>query len=186
MVRDEPSRMPQRWWRAPARGVGLAAAAVLTLAAGAAVANLEVRYDDHGVTVRTGWRAPAAPEAVTPSPAAPWRADLVALEQRLRLDMAARPAAPVAATDRAAAARGDEAALLRRVSALVEASEQRQQRELALRVAQLVRDVSQQRRADWARIQQGFSRVEDVTSAGVVQQREMLNYLMRVSQRDQR
>jgi hypothetical protein len=189
LIVREPARARRVWWRQPAWGVALAAAAVLVLAAAAAVANLEVRYDAQGVTVRTGWSAPApsAAPAVTPSSvtamatpvanaadARPWQTELAALETRLRADLAARPAA--------AAAAPDEASVLRRVSALVAESETRQQRELALRLTQLVRDTDQQRRADWARIAQGFGRLEDLTGAGAAQQREMMNYLMRVSQ----
>ena len=189
VVRD--TRAPARWsgWRAPAWGLGLAAAATLVLAAAAAVANLEVRYDEQGLTVRTGWRAPAAEPAPVaaaavpaPTPATavtgePWRADLQALEQRLRREIRTTPAQPVAA-----AAAVDQPAVLRQVSTLISESETRQERELALRVAQLVRDVDEQRRADWVRISQGFGRLENLTGAGVAQQREMMNYLMRVSQ----
>ncbi len=190
IVRDGAARVARSWWRAPAWGMGLAAAAVVVLAAGAAVANLEVRYDDRGVTVRTGWRAPAAADMpVTASAATPWRADLQALERRLRDDLAPVPggAPTLAASGRSVPGRVlDEATLLRRVSGLVSASEVRQQRELALRMADLVRDVDRQRRGDWVRIQQGFGRLEEVTGVGVAQQREMMNYLMRVSQRDPR
>mgnify|MGYP001607348327 FL=1 len=190
IVRDEPARIARPWWRAPAWGLGLAAAAVVVLAAGAAVANLEVRYDEHGVTVRTGWRSPAAPDApVTTGAAAPWRADLQALEERLRADVASSTSgasAQTAAAESAPAPAVREAAVLRRVSALVRESEERQRRELALRMTDVVRDVDWQRRTDWVRIQQGFGRLEEVTGAGVAQQREMMNYLMRVSQRNPR
>ena len=186
IVRD--TRAPARWsgWRAPAWGLGLAAAATLVLAAAAAVTNLEVRYDAQGLTVRTGWRAspaePAPASAAVPVSAVavtgePWRADLQALEQRLRRDFRTTPAQPAAA-----AAGVDQPAALRQVSTLISESETRQERELALRVTQLVRDVDEQRRADWARISQGFGRLESLTGAGVAQQREMMNYLMRVSQ----
>ena len=189
VVRD--TRAPARWsgWRAPAWGLGLAAAATLVLAAAAAVANLEVRYDEQGLTVRTGWRAPAAEPAPVaaaavpaPTPATavtgePWRADLQALEQRLRREIRTTSAQPVAT-----AAAVDQPAVLRQVSTLISESETRQERELALRVAQLMRDVDEQRRADWVRISQGFGRLENLTGAGVAQQREMMNYLMRVSQ----
>ncbi len=36
-----------------------AAAAVIVLSAGAAIANLEIRYGSDGVTIRTGWRQAA-------------------------------------------------------------------------------------------------------------------------------
>lgn len=194
MVRDEPARLARSRWRAPAWGLGLAAAAVIVLAAGAAVANLEVRYDERGVTLRTGWRSsPPAGETVAAGVAAgdtaPWRADLQALEERLRAaGPAAGPsAAPAPVTSAAVPGRvADETGLMRRVSALVSASEERQRRELALRMTDFLRDVERQRRADWVRIQQGFGRLEEVTGAGIVQQRELMNYVMRVSQRDPR
>ena len=166
VVRDAPARARWSGWRAPAWGLGLAAAAALVLAAAAAVANLEVRYDAQGMTVRTGWRAPAAgpvPTAATAAPAplpvaagagAPWRAELQAVEQRLRREIRALPvAAP------AAAAAANQAGPLRQVSTLISESEARQQRELSLRIAQLMRDLDEQRRADWARISQGFGRL---------------------------
>jgi hypothetical protein len=115
------------------------------------------------------------------------RADLQALEARLRNELAARPASRAPSTAASVPTVAvDDAAILRRVSALIGQSEERQQRELALRLTQVVRDVDQQRRTDWMRISQGFGRLEDLTGAGVMQQREMMNYLMRVSQRDQR
>lgn len=189
IVRDEPARGRRLWWRAPAWGLGLAATAVLVLAAAAAATHLEVRYDDRGFTVRTGWRSPADTGAATPvmaGGAAPWRADLQALEQRLRQDLAARPAMTGVTAASVAAARPvpamDGAAVLRRVAALITDSEARQQRELALRLTEIMRDVDQQRRTDWVRISQGFGRLEELAGAGAAQQREVLNYLMRVTQ----
>ena len=181
VVRDEPARVLRPRWRSAVWGLGFAAAAALVLAAGAAVANLEVRYDAQGFTVRTGWGSGSAAPTVS-------HADLQALESRLRKDLPVAPAGttPVAGAPEPARTAVDEAAIVRRVSALIGQSEARQQRELALRLTQVVRDVDQQRRADWVRIAQGFGRLEDLTGAGVMQQREMMNYLMRVSQRDQR
>jgi len=185
VVRAEatPPAAPRTWWRAPAWG--LAAAAVLVLAVAAAIAHVEIRYGAEGLIVRTGWGDGAvgpASAAAVPVPAstpagAPWRDDLRALEASLRRDMAP---APVAAPAPAA----DDAAVLREVRALVAASESRQQRELALRFAQFSRDIDQQRRADLTRIQAGFGRLEDLTGVGVAQQREVLNYMMRVSGRE--
>jgi hypothetical protein len=188
--RSEPVPSGRRWW-VPAWG--LAAAAALVLAASAAIANLEVRYGDDGLTVRTGWGRSLesgvaadrsdSPAAVSPpAPETAWRSELAALEQRLRRDFAegtraasARTGAPRAAV---AADGGASADLLRRVQALIDASESRQQRELALRVAQLVRDFDRQRQADLLRIQHGFGQLEGTTAAD----RELLNYLVRVSQ----
>jgi len=71
------------------------------------------------------------------------------------------------------------------VRELIEASETRQQREMALRIAQVVRDMDSQRRADLARVADGIGVLEGRTGAAVAQQREMMNYLMRVSQKQQ-
>ena len=62
---------PPRTWRFGSPTWGLAAAAVLVLAAAAAIANVEVRYGGDGLTVRTGWArtAPSAPSQVAESAA---------------------------------------------------------------------------------------------------------------------
>ena len=123
------------------------------------------------------WTPPVAPPGGGTPAAAPWRDQLRALEASLRRDLAPVPAAPQASAP-------NEAAVLQQVRALIAASEARQQRELALGFAQLTQDMDQQRRADWARIHAGFGRLEGLTGAGVAQQREMLNYVMRVSGRE--
>lgn len=174
----------RRYWL-PA---GLAAAAALVLAAGAAIANLEVRYDGEGLSVRTGWGRPVTeaarpPEAVSsPEPTlaptavslsatgSPWREDLAALERRLRTEFTAVPAP-------AAGSPAGDAELLRRVQALIDESESRQRRELALRVAQVVREFDVQRQTDLVRIQRGLGALEGSSAAD----RQLLNYLMRVS-----
>jgi hypothetical protein len=105
---------------------------------------------------------------------------LDALEQRLRDEIArlrtsGRPPA-------AAPASGNDGQLLARVRALIDESEQRQQRELALRTAQIVREFDSQRRVDLEQIQRNFGQIEGLAGAEVREQRQMLNYLMRVSQ----
>jgi hypothetical protein len=107
------------------------------------------------------------------------RADLAALEQRLRSEMS-----QVRATTSPAAATGD-ARVLERVSAMIDDSEQRQRRELALRTTEMVRDFDAQRSDDLVRIERTLGQMDGTTGAEVVQQRQMLNYLMRVSQRGQ-
>jgi hypothetical protein len=66
---------------------------------------------------------------------------------------------------------------MRRVRALVGESERRQQRELALRVAELVRDVNAQRQADLRRIDQNLGLMQNKTNVEVLRNREMLNYV---------
>jgi len=85
----------------------------------------------------------------------------------------------------AATSNGSDAQLLARVRALLDESEQRQRRELALRTAEMVRDFDAQRNDDLVRIERTLGQMDGTTGAEVVQQRQMLNYLMRVSQRGQ-
>jgi hypothetical protein len=107
--------------------------------------------------------------------------DLAALEQRLRAEMAALRTTPASATASAPQS-GNNAQLLAQVRALIDESEQRQQRELALRTSQLFRDVDLQRKVDLAQIQSKVGQIEGLAGAEVREQRQMLNYLMRVSE----
>lgn len=179
-----------------------AAAIVLMAGGGMAAANLHVTISTGAVTLSTGWLAPPSaasgaaslplsPAVVPPVPAsvaspdtaaeAEWRAALTQLEASLRDELAAvRTSGPAPATDGArAGATGDVS--LERVRALIAESEQRQQRELALRLTQFGRDVDQQRRTDLVRINQGFGQFEGRTGAEIARQRQMLDYIMRVS-----
>jgi hypothetical protein len=61
--------------------------------------------------------------------------------------------------------------LLQRVRSMIDQSEQRQQRELALRLSQLNSEVDAQHQADLLRIQQNFGQ----------QQEDVMNYLVRTS-----
>lgn len=162
---------------------GLAAAATLVLAAAAAIANVEISYGGDGLSVRTGWSrgrdvAPvtaSAPAQDTAAAQAAWRAELTSLERRLREEFAAKDAVGVrAAASTSAPESGD---VLRRVRTLIGESETRQQRELALRLAQVLRDFDRQRQTDLVRIQNGFGQLERSTAAD----REMVNHLVRVS-----
>jgi hypothetical protein len=87
------------------------------------------------------------------------------------------------ATAAAVAPQGiSEAQMLARMSALLEESERRQQRELALRTAQVARDFDSQRQTDLAQIQRNLGQIEGLTGAEVREQRQILDYLMRVSE----
>ena len=109
-----------------------AAAAVLIVGVAAGIANLDIRYDANGLSIRTGWSTAAAPartDTVANSVATTvTRAELVALEQRLR-------------------------------------------------------DVSAQRQADLVRIDRSLGLVENNLGVEVLKQRERVNYLLRVNQR---
>jgi hypothetical protein len=170
------------------------AAALVCLGIGAGLANLNVRYDANGLQVRTGWsavsRAPLAQNSQSAASsgesaagagrdAAPWRAELIALEQRLRTDLR-RPApnAISTAANSGTLANAGGAEVLRRVRALVEESERRQQTELALRLAEAVREVNAQRQADLVRIDRSIGAMQNSTGREMLRQRnEMLNYV---------
>jgi len=158
---------------------------MLFLGASAGVANLDVRYDQNGLSVRTGWSKAASPASVAnPASAAPWRGELAVLEGRLRSEFqASRPSTQlIAAQAQRAASSASDAELLRRVRALIDDSERRQQRELALRVADVMRDVDSHRRADLSKIDRNLGAIQNNTGVEVMKQRELLNYLVRVSQ----
>jgi hypothetical protein len=193
----------RQWWRQVPAWAQVAAA-LLFLGVSAGLANLDVRYDQSGLTVRTGWSraapsaqlapagrsAPVAPSALfapRDGLSAPWRSDLAALERQLTTEFravqasAARPA-PV----RAASASSNDAEILRRVHALLDESEKRQQRELALRVAEVVREANAQRQADLVKIDRTLGVVQNNLGVEVLKNRQQLNQmniLYRASQR---
>jgi hypothetical protein len=194
------------WWHAVPAWAQVAAA-LLFLGVSAGIANLDVRYDQNGLNITTGWMKPAAaklataqtseggPKLVTAQPtesgpklvtdqstAAPWRADLSALEQQLRTELRASQASSPAA-QAARAASSSDAETLRRVRVLLDESEKRQQRELALRIAEVVRDVDTQRKADLRNIDHTLGLVRNDLGVEVMKQRQSLNLLYRASQR---
>jgi hypothetical protein len=163
------------------------AAALLLMGVSLRLANLDIRYGADGLSVRTGWLARQE------GGAAPWSRDLADLEAQFRAAMAARgpepapasastPRAPAVQTGDAASGAGAVDSLMRRVRALVEESERRQQRELALRAADIMREVQAQRQADLARIDRSLNLIQTDTGMEVRRQREWLNYMIRVSQ----
>ena len=173
---------PAQWWRTvPAWAQ--AAAAVLVLAAGMGIANLQVRSGPEGFSVTTGWMvAPATLSEPVDGAAIERRVEgrveraLVSLEQQLRNEIrSARDQQPAAA--RAAAPATADEATVRRVQQLLEASEARQQRELAFRLAQFTADMNMQRRADLQRIGSSFGQFDEQ----MLRQRQMLNNVIRVS-----
>lgn len=184
-----PAAMPVgNGWR-PARvpAWAQAAAAVLVVAAGLAIANLQVRYNADGLVVTTGWMGttPASPGTVSErdapageQAAAEWRTALTTLESSLRDEM--RSLRQQEPTPAAGSARTAELPMTR-VADLIAESERRQQQELALRLAQLGRDLEVQRRSDLVRINQGFGQFEGRAGAEIARQRQMLDYIMRVS-----
>ena len=176
---------PSRFRIAPAWG--LAAAAMLVAAIGAAIANLDVRYDAAGLSVRTGWQhatgAAAAAQVTHSNGATPvdWKARAEALDKRVRdleQSIAVMQASPI---QRAAASDDSPAAVPERVRELVSQSEARQQRALAARVQQLTREVDAQRRIDLAAIDQGMARLQNTSGAEVKQYRDAIQRIYRAT-----
>jgi hypothetical protein len=184
------------------------AAAMLALAVAAGVANLQINYGAQGLTVRTGWSSVpdmnvgptdggtatgagtarsasnfdagpslSAGAGGSRSDAAPWVEELAALERDLRAEIEKAQLTRSAG----APARADDATLAR-VRAMIEASERNQRRELALRVAEVAREVQTQRVADLQRIQRSFAVLENSTSGAIFRQGRLLdNLAVRVS-----
>jgi hypothetical protein len=172
---------PSRWWQQPLPAWAQAAAAAVIFATGLTFG---------------AWRGSEAPRATAGTPQSQNSGitrtstgagtvtpqDLSALEQRLRTEMLNIRATTTGATGPAAAGAGD-AQILERVRAMIQDSEEKQQHELALRTAEVVRDFDAQRRVDLTRIERTLGQMDGTTGVEVEQQRQMLNYLMRVSQR---
>jgi hypothetical protein len=185
IVRAAPPPPPSRFRIAPAWG--LAAAAMLVAAIGAAIANLDVRYDAAGLSVRTGWQhttGAAAAVQVTDSNGArtvDWKVRAEALDKRVRdleQSIAVMQASPI---QRAAASDDSPAAVPERVRELVSQSEARQQRALAARLQQLTRDFETQRRVDLAAIDQGMARLQNTSGAEVKQYRDAIQRIYRAT-----
>ena len=155
---------------------GLAAAAVLVLAAASALANIEVRYDNDGFVMRTGWARSEAP-APTVAPAessapVPVNANMHGvvdtIEQRLR---ALEAAVSAPATN---VARISDTEILRQVREIVREAESRQNVAVAQRLLQVMEDFQRERRADVAMLQQDSAQYHGVTQAELLRLRETL------------
>lgn len=182
LVRSNPSPYKSLLWRG-----GLAAAAVLVLAAGASLARLDVSYTADGFHVRTGHWSPPVASATGSLPddrgsanwvglasagEPPWRQDLDMLATQLRTDMgrliqesraAQGPSAMrVAALPPPAGPvkTMSDAEVLKRVQDMLDQSEIRQQANLALRVTELGRQFELQRQGDIVQVEQAFQRLE--------------------------
>jgi len=177
-----PSPAARSWWRDMPAWAQVAAA-LLILGVSAGIANLEVRYDANGVTVRTGWsRSAPAPatsrDAVRTEASAPWRSDLNALERQLRGEIHSAPTVAVPARSAS-----NDAEILRRVRTLIDESERRQQNELALRVGETIAEINAKRRVDAIQLRNAVRESENKIGVEVMRQQRSLNYLMNVSQR---
>lgn len=190
----EPAQAKSRWgWMSTMPAWAQLAAASLVIGVAAGLSGLDVQYGSDGLIVRTGWSRPAgarpagdAPAAAAAGADAPWRAELAALREQIQTELGqAASAPPVARTSAGGGEAMGNDEVLARVKQLIEASEARTQREMALRLTEMVRDMDTQRRADMRRVADGLGVLEGRTGAVTAQQREVMNYLMKVSQRQQ-
>jgi anti-sigma factor RsiW len=197
VVAMTPRGTPASWraWWTPA--AGLAAAAILVLAAAAGLARIEVHSGPQGFTVRTGWSGSSAPAAGQGVPGQngdvaardvrlPVVADaelIAALDRRLRALEAATRDASGMRTASTLSARTSDTEIIRRVREMLAQSETKQQGELALRIAQVIGDVEAQRVADLSQIQKGLRGIEATVSTVDAGQREITNYILQAPAR---
>jgi anti-sigma factor RsiW len=169
---------PRQWWRQPMPAWAQAAAAALIFATGLSLGVISRNAEEEQpVTVAEAPAPVTAAAALTPVDVS--QDDLAALEQRLRVEMSQLRTAAAPASS------ASDGQLLAQVRTLIDESEQRQRRELALRTAEVVRDVDAQRQFDFARVQRALGQFEGQAGAEFQRQRRDLNNLIRVSQRPQ-
>ncbi len=159
------------WWRQPMPAWGQAVAAVALFGLGMAAGSRSI-----------GGSIPCAGDRECPSHRVGRRAGPAGNAHEAGNRGPPQPRRPAPAPARASSGAGEEA-ILRQVRQLIRESEGRQEEAFAVRAAQLARDAEIQRRVDQAQMQQTFSQMQGTTSEEVRRQREMLNYLVNVSQR---
>jgi hypothetical protein len=171
-----------RAWLTPASG--LAAAAVLVLAAAAGLARIEVRNGPDGWTLRTGAAADASFDAPRTAALAahdiylPDDGAFAVLERRIAaLEASSRDTSGVRNAS-LVGTRASNEEVLKVVRDLLAQSETRQKGELALRIAQVFRDVDAQRVADLNRVQQGLGRIDATVADEAQAHRDLMNYIL--------
>jgi len=177
---------PPRFRIAPAWG--LAAAALLVAAVGAAIANLDVRYGRDGLVVRTGWQhgvdAPVSAQRADAGSLTPvdWKAQAEVLDRRLQnLEQTISARSRTSAIQNASASDMSDAEVLQRVREMLGQSETRQQRALAARTAELTRDFDAKRKLDLVAIDQGMTRLQNTSGAEVRQYRDAIQRLYKAT-----
>jgi hypothetical protein len=162
------------WWRQSTPVWMQAVAATMVFAAGMAIGA-----SDRGAAPAASSAAANGAQPATTSNGVS-RSELAQLEERLRGELARltpastpAPAAPVQT-----AARTDDDAMLKRFRSLLDESEERQRSELALRIAQVLRDTEIQRKVDMATLQQNIGQIQGATGAELQRQRDLYNMLI--------
>lgn len=172
---------------------GFAAAAVLVMAVATAVANVEVRYGDAGLVVRTGWNRGASVEPGAPVPAGAPAASSPAVgapsaesvDWQEGIDHRLRELEAIARTQPSAGQKAStsisDVEVLRRVREMLGQSETRQERAVALRIAEVTRELDAQRRIDLAAIDSGMARLQNTNGAEVKQYRDLIQRMYRAT-----
>ncbi len=167
---------------------GLAAAALLVVAAGAAVANLDVRYGRDGLVVRTGWQhaadAPVSADRAGSASLTPvdWKTQADTFDRRLHdLEQTISARSRTSAVQNASVSDMSDAEVLQRVREMLGQSEARQQHALTARTAAITREVDAQRKLDLAAIDQGMARLQNTSGAEVKQYRDAIQRLAKAS-----
>jgi hypothetical protein len=166
------------WWRQSTPVWMQAAAATMVFAAGIAIGTA-----GRGTAPATTTGANLTP-ATSGVAVGVSRNELAALEERLRAEFArlspARASSPASEQTAPAqtASRIDDEAFMKRVRLMLAESEERQRGELALRTAQVLRDMEIQRKVDMATVQQDIDKIQGVTGAELKRQGELQNMLI--------
>ena len=172
---------------------GFAAAAVLVMAVATAVANVEVRYGDAGLVVRTGWNRGASVEPGAPVPAGAPAASSPAVgalsaesvDWQEGIDHRLRELEAIARTQPSAGQKAStsisDVEVLQRVREMLGQSETRQERAVAVRIAEVTRELDAQRRIDLAAIDSGMARLQNTNGAEVKQYRDLIQRMYRAT-----
>ena len=179
--RPAVDRTPSRWWRVSPVW-GLAAAALVTLAVSAAIANLDVTIGSNGMTIRTGrsLRSGQSLDAV----AAAARADADRLAARLKdveAQLAAVKSTPTAVPASTSPSRMSDAEVVRLMRQLISQSEQRQEGVLARQILQVSRDTEAARRVDNDRLRAGLIQLQGTALDTSRRQRVLEDQIVRAA-----
>jgi anti-sigma factor RsiW len=165
------------WWRQSTPVWMQAVAATMVFAAGMAIGTSSRGAAPAASPSAASAALPTSAEATAAKGETISRSELVALEERLRAELARlSPATPARSTQ--TAARTDDEALMKRIRSLMSESEERQRTELALRTAQVMRDMEIQRKVDMATVQQDLGKIQGITGAELKRQGELQNILI--------
>jgi hypothetical protein len=150
-----------------AAGLAAAAALVLAVGGGLALAGLELRYPSGAVALRVG------------------RADVAALERRLDAqdERQRESLAALAARLQPAAATRDDAALLARLEEQIRQSEARQALLLSHSLAELSERTEAQRRYDLARVSASLSYLDGKSGEQLARTSEIMGYVLQAAER---